>query len=74
MLTYQELISSVEALSSEDQDNLIQIIHVQRENKRGDDFWNGLQKLRIAIESEQILFDDDFSDLRDREPGREVNL
>ena len=74
MLTYQELISSVEALSLEDQDNLIQLIHVQREKKRGDDFWNGLQKLRVAIESDRILFDDNFSDLRDREPGREVNL
>jgi hypothetical protein len=45
------------------------------EPRHGNGFWNGLQELRATIEREGIIFDDeDFADLRDRSPGREVNL
>jgi hypothetical protein len=45
------------------------------EPQQGNEFWNGLQKLRATIEREGIIFDDnDFADLRDRSPGREINL
>jgi hypothetical protein len=43
--------------------------------QQGNEFWHGLQKLRATLEQEGIFFDeDDFADLRDRSPGREVNL
>ena len=43
--------------------------------QQGNEFWHGLQKLRATLEREGIFFDeDDFADLRDRSPGREVNL
>jgi hypothetical protein len=45
------------------------------ESHHGNGFWNGLQELRATIEREGIIFDDEeFADLRDRSPGREVNL
>jgi len=41
----------------------------------GNIFWEGLQRFRNAIEAEGIVFtDEDFADLRDRSPGREVEL
>ncbi len=47
----------------------------ETEPQQGNEFWNGLQKLRATIEREGIIIDDDdFADLRDRSPGREVNL
>jgi hypothetical protein len=43
--------------------------------QQGNEFWHGLQKLRATLEREGIFFDeDDFANLRDRSPGREVNL
>jgi hypothetical protein len=43
--------------------------------QQGNEFWHSLQKLRATLEREGIFFDeDDFADLRDRSPGREVNL
>ncbi|NEO86100.1 MAG: hypothetical protein F6J87_17870 [Spirulina sp. SIO3F2] len=41
----------------------------------GETFWQGVLKFRERIEREGIEFtDEDFADLRDRSPGREVNL
>jgi hypothetical protein len=41
----------------------------------GDRFWEGVQRFRQAIEEEGIEFtDEDWADLRDRSPGREVEL
>jgi hypothetical protein len=47
----------------------------QREQQRGNDLWSDLQKFRNTLEQGEIFYDeDDFSNLRDRTPGREVNL
>jgi cysteinyl-tRNA synthetase len=74
-MVFQEIVDSVQALSIQEQDRLIELIHQQRKQQRGNELWEGLQKLRATIEQEQITFnDDDFADLRDRSPGREVNL
>jgi cysteinyl-tRNA synthetase len=74
-VVFQEIVDSVQALSIQEQDRLIELIHQQRKQQRGNELWEGLQKLRATIEQEQITFnDDDFADLRDRSPGREVNL
>lgn len=75
MMVFQEIVDSVRALSVEEQDNLMELIRQQREQQHGKKFWEGFQKLRAMLEREGISFDDnDFADLRDRSPGREVNL
>jgi hypothetical protein len=75
MMVFQEIVNSFLALSIQEQDKLIELINQQREQPHGDKFWEGLQKLRATLEQEGIFCDeDDFSDLRDRSPGREVNL
>lgn len=74
-MAFQEIVDSVIALSVEEQDNLIELIRQQRQQQHGNKFWEGFKKLRETIEQEGISFDDDdFADLRDRSPGREVNL
>ncbi len=74
-MVFQEIVDSVRVLSLEEQDSLIKLIHQQREQQGGDKFWEGLQKFRTIMEREEIIFDDDdFADLRDRAPGREINL
>ena len=75
MMVFQEIVDSVQSLSINEQDRLIELIHRQREQQRGNDLWNDLQKFRATLEQEGIFSDeDDFSNLRDRTPGREVNL
>lgn len=38
-------------------------------------FWDALQNFRAKLERENIVFnDEDFADLRDKSPGREVEL
>jgi hypothetical protein len=75
IMVFQEIVDSVRALSIQEQDSLIELIHRQREQQRGNDLWNDLQKFRATLEQEGIFCDeDDFSNLRDRTPGREVNL
>jgi cysteinyl-tRNA synthetase len=74
-MVFQEIVDSVIALSVEEQDNLIELIRQQRAQQHGKKFWEGVQELRATLEREGISFDDnDFADLRDRSPGREVNL
>jgi cysteinyl-tRNA synthetase len=74
-MVFQEIVDSVRALSVQEQDNLIELIQQQREEQQGNKFWEGFQKLRATMEREGISFDDnDFADLRDRSPGREINL
>jgi hypothetical protein len=71
----QEIVNAVLALSVQEQDKLIELINQDREQPHGNKFSEGFQKLRATLEQEGIFCDeDDFSDLRDRYPGREVNL
>ncbi|MBD2489898.1 DUF2281 domain-containing protein [Aulosira sp. FACHB-615] len=44
-----------------------------REDKEINDFWSALQNFRQRVDLESID-DDTFEDLRDKSPGREVNL
>jgi cysteinyl-tRNA synthetase len=74
-MVFQEIVDSVRALSIQEQDNLIELIRQQRSEQQGNKFWEGLQELRATLAREEISFDDDdFANLRDRSPGREVNL
>ncbi len=74
-MVFQEIVDSVRALSVKEQDSLIELIRQQREEQRGNDLWHSLQQMRAILEEEGIFADeDDFANLRDRSPGREVNL
>lgn len=87
-MTLQEMIKSFDDLSEMEQDSLLQILNQKRKlyqnsldtdaninSTIGDSFWEGLQRFRQAIEEEGIEFtDEDFADLRDRSPGRKVEL
>ncbi|MGL5132441.1 MAG: hypothetical protein ACRC78_07935 [Planktothrix sp.] len=45
------------------------------EIKKVNNFWTAYQNFRAKIEQEGMIFDDeDFANLRDKSPGREVNL
>ncbi|MCF4969262.1 hypothetical protein CV014_20105 [Nostoc sp. CMAA1605] len=58
-MTLQEIISSIESLPPAEQDYLLDYLSKNKEESRGDNFWQGLQKFRSAIESEGIIFTDD---------------
>ncbi|MFN6456123.1 MAG: hypothetical protein RM022_028555 [Nostoc sp. EfeVER01] len=75
MMTLQEILNSIESLPREEQDYLFEFLRKKKEEPRGDNFWEGLQKFRKVIQSEGIIFnDDDFADLRDRSVGRQIDL
>jgi CRISPR/Cas system-associated protein Csm6 len=79
MLTLQEIIVSIDNLPVNDQQYLFEVLRQKQEQPRTNiqenNFWSGLQKFRQTIEREGIVFtDEDFADLRDRSPGREVDL
>lgn len=62
-------------MSTEERDYLFEFLRKKKEESRGDNFWEGLQKFRKVIESEGIIFtDEDFADLRDPSVGREIDL
>ncbi|WP_427158524.1 hypothetical protein ACQFX9_22135 [Aliinostoc sp. HNIBRCY26] len=44
-----------------------------REDKEINDFWSALQNFRQRVDLESID-DDTFENLRDKSPGREINL
>lgn len=74
-MTLQEIINSINSLSIEERDYLFEFLRKKKEESRGDDFWEGLQKFRKVIQSEGIIFtDQDFADLRDKSVGREIDL
>ncbi len=75
MLTLQEIIKSIDSLSINDQQYLFEFLRKKQEQPKANNFWAGLQKFRQTIQREGIVFtDEDFADLRDRSPGREIDL
>jgi hypothetical protein len=75
MMTLQEIINSINNLPTEEQDYLFEFLRQKKEESRGENFWEGLQKFRNIIESERIIFsDEDFADLRDYSIGKEIEL
>lgn len=74
-MNLQEIINSINSLPTEEQDYLFEFLRQKKEESRGKNFWQGLQKFRQVIQSEEIIFtDEDFADLRDPSVGREVEL
>ncbi len=75
MMNLQEIINYIESLPTEERDYLFEFLRKKKEESRGDNFWEGLQKFRAVIQSEGIIFtDDDFADLRERSVVREIYL
>jgi hypothetical protein len=85
-MTLQEIIKSLDDLSTEEQTSLLDVLRLrlskmvekeptQSTENDGESFWQGVLRFRETIEKEGIIFtDEDFSDLRDRSPGREIEL
>lgn len=85
-MTLQEIIKSLDDLSEQDRVSLFNMLQLklsqtskEEQTKEivtdGESFWQGILKFREAIEKEDIVFtDEDFADLRDRSPGREIEL
>lgn len=74
-MNLQEILNSINSLPTEEQDYLFEFLRQKKEESRGENFWQGLQKFRQVIQSEGIIFtDEDFADLRDQSVGREVEL
>lgn len=85
-MTLQEIIKSLDDLSEQDRVSLFNMLQLklsqtseeEKNNKSdrvGETFWEMTLRFRERIEREGIEFtDEDFADLRDRSPGREVEL
>ncbi|AFZ57242.1 hypothetical protein H6G54_25065 [Anabaena cylindrica FACHB-243] len=85
-MTLQEIIKSLDDLSVEDKTSLLNVLESQLSKikeqveekplqNKGDSFWQGVLRFRETIEREGIEFtDEDFANLRDRSPGREIDL
>ncbi|WP_414545741.1 hypothetical protein [Nostoc sp. CCY0012] len=64
-MNLQEIINFINSLPTEERDYLFEFLRQKKEESRGENFWQGLQKFRQGIESEGIIFtDEDFADLR----------
>ncbi len=75
MMTLEEIINSINSLTTEERDYLFEFMRKNKEEYRGNNFWEGLQKLRKVVQSEGIIFtDEDFTDLRDPGVGKEIDL
>lgn len=83
-MTLQEILQSLDELSIDEQTSLLNALQLklsetnqqdQIDENRGEQFWQGILHFRAAIEREGIEFtDEDFTSLRDRSPGREIEL
>ncbi|MCT7952565.1 hypothetical protein NG798_22470 [Ancylothrix sp. C2] len=76
-----EIVESFEKLSEDEQDYLLDILVKKRKyqqnikNSNQENFWEMLLRFRERMEQEKIVFtDEDFANLRERSPGREVDL
>lgn len=80
-MTITEIIESFDQLSVQEQENLLEILGQrcsklrEGEDAQEETFWEMTLRFRQRMEAEGIEFtDDDFADLRDKSPGREVEF
>lgn len=79
-MTLQEILQAVDELSVDEQTSLLSALQVKlaqvpQSGSNGETFWKMTLRFRERMEREGIEFtDEDFADLRDRSPGREVVL
>lgn len=76
-----EIVESFENLSEDEQDSLLDILVKKRKHQQNinntnqENFWEMTLRFREQMEQEEIVFtDEDFANLRDRSPGREVDF
>jgi hypothetical protein len=86
MMTLQEIIQSLDELPMQDQTSLLKVLQMrltpiapedstQPAKNGGETFWEMTLRFRERMAREGIEFtDEDFADLRDRSPGREIEL
>lgn len=79
MMSLQEMIMGLDELSLEEQVSLLSILQKRLAKKPSqnypESFWEMTLRFRERMQKEGIEFtDEDFADLRDRSPGREVYL
>ena len=48
--------------------------HTPNRPKVKGDFWAGVEEFRAVMEREGLYYDDVFDDVRDKSPGREIEL
>ena len=58
-MIFQEIVDSIRVLSVQEQDRLIELIHHQRKQQRGNDLWSDLEKFRNTLEQGEIFDDED---------------
>jgi two-component SAPR family response regulator len=85
-MTLQEIIQSLDDLPMQDQTSLFNVLRSRLDSiavtksdeqleRRGENFWEMTLRFRERIEREGLMFtDEDFADLRDRSPVREIEL
>lgn len=81
-MTLQEMIQSLDDLSRPEQQSLLAVLQTKLlesnrydTGRKGATFWQGVLNFRAALQREGLMFtDEDFSDIRDRAPGREIVL
>ncbi|MDB9496820.1 hypothetical protein PN441_18045 [Spirulina major CS-329] len=81
-MTLQEMIQSLDDLSRPEQQSLLAVLQTKLLESNCHDtgrkeatFWQGVLNFRTALQREGLIFtDEDFADIRDRAPGREIVL
>lgn len=79
-MTLQEIIQSLDELSVVEQTSLFDVLQTRlaseyQSKSNGETFWAMTLRFRKRMAREGIEFmDEDFANLRDRSPGREVVL
>ncbi|MGP1386904.1 MAG: hypothetical protein ACTS2F_25330 [Thainema sp.] len=79
-MTLQEILQAVDELSVDEQASLLnalqeKLTQASQSGLNGETFWKMTLRFRERMEREGIEFtDEDFANLRDRSPGREVVL
>jgi hypothetical protein len=85
MMTLQEIIQSLDDLPMQDQTSLLNVLNLrlatipkdsaQPLKITGETFWEMTLRFQERMEREGIEFTDgDFANLRDRSPGRDIEL
>jgi hypothetical protein len=80
MLTVAEILAAIEQLPPRDQQKLSQVIlnlPINSQLKHGVDraiFWERVEQFRASLQSAEVDVSEIWDNIRDRSPGREVDL
>jgi hypothetical protein len=80
VLTVSEILAAIEQLPAREQQELSQVVvnlpvNIQPKNEVDRaDFWMRVEQFRALIQAAEIDVNEIWEDVRDRSPGREVDL